>query len=284
MIAFEQEVIVYSQIVVPHDGGDFAHRACQPALQLAERSDAALLLIGCAPSESRRQELESDLAARAAALKEMTSAPVGYRVVVSDHPAAGIVAEVDAEPGSLVCMSSVGRARTEPLLGSVAEAVLRDVSTPALLVGPSVDVDHFALSGAIEVPVDGSRHAESILPIAASWSIVYRLGLRVVTVAPGPTRMFDPLESWMETGYVRNVAERLRRDVDRSVDFDVLHGNDVVERIVDDAARYTSVIALATHGRTGRSRVAAGSVAMGVVHRATVPVLAYRPLELRPVK
>ena len=88
----------------------------------------------------------------------------------------------------------------------------------------------------------------------------------------------------METGYVRNVAERLRRDVDRGVDFDALHGRDVVERIVDDATRYTSMIAMATHGRSGRPRVAAGSVAMGVVHTATVPVLAYRPPELRSAR
>jgi nucleotide-binding universal stress UspA family protein len=103
-----------------------------------------------------------------------------------------------------------------------------------------------------------------------------------VTVAPGSVSQFDRLESWMETGYVRHVADRLRRDSERRADFDVLHGNDVGARIVEDAGRYTSVVAMATHGRRGAKRLAAGSVTMSVVHHATVPVLAYRPLELRP--
>jgi nucleotide-binding universal stress UspA family protein len=150
-------------------------------------------------------------------------------------------------------MSSVGRSHAEPVLGSVAEAVLREVSTPVLLVGPTVDVEHFVLRGDIEVPVDGSKHSEAVLPIAASW-----------------------------TGYVRHVAERLRRDTERRADFDVLHGDDVGARLVEDAGRYSSVVAMATHGRRGVKRVAAGSVTMLVVHHATVPVLAYRPLALRP--
>jgi nucleotide-binding universal stress UspA family protein len=170
------------------------------------------------------------------------------------------------------------------VLGSVAEALLRDFSTPVLLVGQSVDVEHFALRGCLDVPLDGSKHGEAILPIAASWSIVYGLNLRVITVAPGATSAFDRLESWMETGYVRHVSESLRRETERRVDFDVLHGNDVGERLVEDAGRYSSVIAMATHGRTGAARLAAGSVTMHTVHRATVPVLAYRPLELDPKK
>jgi nucleotide-binding universal stress UspA family protein len=276
---------MYSQILVPLDGSDFSARACTVAARVAERSDAPIRLLAFAADLAQRDDLERDLAERAGLLKEQTTVPVDYRTVVdaTSDPAAAIVAEVDREPGSLVCMSSVGRSRLEPVLGSVAEAVLRDVSTPVLLVGPTVDVAHFVLRGDIEVPVDGSKHSEAVLPIAASWSIVYGLGVRVVTVAPGdPDHRVDRLESWMETGYVRHVAERIRRDTERRADFDVLHGDDVGERLVDDAGRYSSLVAMATHGRSGVRRVAAGSVTMHVVHHATVPVLAYRPLALRP--
>jgi nucleotide-binding universal stress UspA family protein len=283
-IASEQEVIVYSQIVLPLDGGPFADRALRPALEMAERSDAPVLLVAFAHTAAHRDDLEAELISRAAVLKEATSVPVDYRVAITEDIAAAIVAEVDAEPGSLVCMSSVGRAHTEPLFGSVAEAVLREVSTPVLLIGPSVDVQRFRLSGVMEVPVDGSKHSEAVLPIAASWSIVYDLGLRVVNVVPmtSPNAPVpEQFECWMETAYVRHVAEKLRRDAQRSVDFDVLHARDVAARIVEDSSRYAAVLAIATHGRTGRSRVVAGSVAMQVVHDATVPVLAYRPLQLR---
>jgi nucleotide-binding universal stress UspA family protein len=275
---------VYSQIVVPIDGGAFADRACRPAARIAERSDAPVLLVAFSHTEVHRRDLEATLAERASALKELTSVPVDYRVRVVDDTAAAIVAEVEAEPGSLVCMSSVGRAHSEPVLGSVAERVLREVTTPVLLVGPSVDVDRFRLSGTVEVPVDGSKHSETVLPIAASWSIVYDLGLRVVNVVPmrlPDAPVPEQFECWMETAYVRHVAEKLRSDSHKSVDFDVLHGKDVTDRLVEDAGRYGCIIAMATHGRTGAGRLAAGSVAMRVVHKATVPVLAYRPLQLR---
>jgi nucleotide-binding universal stress UspA family protein len=272
---------VYSQIVVPLDGEEFSLRAMGPALELAERSDADLVLVSFARTESHRNDLESFLGETVAGLAGRTSGKVVARVELVEDPAAAIVAEVERQPGSLVCMSSVGRPRSEPLLGSVAEAVLRDVSTPVLLIGPHADVDRFTLSGTIEVPVDGSALSEGVLPIAASWAIVYHLGLRVVTVVSATLTEPERLETWMESGYVRHIAEKLQRDVEKSVDFDVLHGRDIADRVLDDAARHATLLAVATHGRTGVARLAAGSVAMALVHRSTLPVLAYRPLELR---
>jgi nucleotide-binding universal stress UspA family protein len=268
---------MYSQVVVPLDGGSFSARAIGPALELAAASDADVLFVAFAHSDAHAQDLRRYMEEVGTDLPREVRRKVE---VVDDIPGA-IVAEVGAEPGSIVCMSSVGRSHAEPLLGSVAEAVLRNVTTPLLLVGPHVDVEHFRLGGTIEVPVDGSETAEGILPIAASWAIVYHLGLRVVTVVPPVERDPERVETWVESGYVHHTAEKLQRDVGRAVDFDVLHGTDVVDCIVDDAGRHASIVAIATHGRTGLHRVAAGSVAMGVVHRSTRPVLTYRPLDLR---
>ena len=47
----------------------------------------------------------------------------------------------------------------------------------------------------------------------------------------------------------------------------------VIDMIVDVARDGFDVIVLATHGRTGFSRVALGSVAEGVLHRSPCPVL-----------
>jgi nucleotide-binding universal stress UspA family protein len=272
---------VYSQIVVPLDGEEFASRALGPALEVARQSDAELLLVSFARTTSHLRDLEDYIAGVARDLQDHATGAVTARASIAEDPAAAIVAEVERQPGSLVCMSSVGRPHAEPMLGSVAEAVLRNVSTPVLMLGPAVDVDRFRLSGTIEVPVDGSTLSEGILPIAASWAIVYHLGLRIVTVAPAAAPD-ERVETWMESGYVRQIAERLRRDVDKPVEFDVMHGRDISARLVDDAGRYATMIAIATHGRTGLARLAAGSVAMELVHRSTLPVLAYRPLELRP--
>jgi nucleotide-binding universal stress UspA family protein len=268
---------MYSQVVVPLDGGPFSRRAIGPALRVATASDADVLLVSYAHTETHRRDLEALAAEDVAALAPRK---VRSKVEVVDDVAAAIVSEVEAVPGSIVVMSSVGRPRSEPLLGSVAESVLRHVSTPVLLVGPSVDVNRFRLEGVMEIAVDDSGVSESILPVAAGWSIVFHLGLRVVTVLSAARTDSVPGESWTESAYVRRVAGTLRSDVDCPVDFDVLHGN-VAECIIEDAGRYANLIAVSTHGRTGLHRVAAGSVAMAVVHGSTVPVLVYRPLQLR---
>ena len=43
------------------------------------------------------------------------------------------------------------------------------------------------------------------------------------------------------------------------------------------AGRRGTLLALATHGRTGLARMTMGSVSMGIVRHATVPVLVVRP-------
>lgn len=272
---------MYSQIVVPLDGGRFSQRAIAPAVRMADASDADILLVAYAHTEADCRWLEDKLAEVAAEL----AAAVGPRTVrtkveVARDVAAAIVAEVDAEPGSLVCMSSAGRPRSEPILGSVAESVLRDVSTPVLLVGPSVDVDRFRLAGTMEVAIDESWPSDAILPIAASWSIVFHLALRVVTVMPATTKDTGTDEVPMESAHLTHIAHKLQADVDKPVDFDVLHG-DAARCIIDDAERNANLVAISTHGRTGLRRVAAGSVAMAVVHGSTRPVLVYRPVQFR---
>jgi nucleotide-binding universal stress UspA family protein len=81
---------------------------------------------------------------------------------------------------------------------------------------------------------------------------------------------------------VQHVARTLEREVGHRVDFDVLHRSDPADALVDDAAGCkASLIAASTHGETGLRRVVAGSVTMGLVHRAACPVLVYRPLQLK---
>jgi nucleotide-binding universal stress UspA family protein len=264
---------VYSQIVVPLDGGPFSQRALGPATRLAVASDADMLLVAYARTDSHRRDLEAVMAEIAA---EERPCAVRTKVEIVDNVASAVVHEVDAEPGSLVCMSSVGRSRSELVIGSVAEAVLRDVSTPVLLVGPSVDVDRFRLEGTMDVSVDESSTSHAILPIAASWSIVFHLALRVVTVLPVSTTAEPPLES----AQVHHIANELQRDVDLPVDFDVLHG-DAAACIIDDVTHHANLLAMSTHGHTGLKRLAAGSVAMAVVHGSIRPVLVDRPEHFR---
>lgn len=66
------------------------------------------------------------------------------------------------------------------------------------------------------------------------------------------------------------------------VNWDVLHGDQAADPIVDYAAHLpASLIAMATHGRSGIARFALGSVAASIVHAAPCPVLVVRPDGLR---
>jgi nucleotide-binding universal stress UspA family protein len=69
------------------------------------------------------------------------------------------------------------------------------------------------------------------------------------------------------------------RSAGYDVELDVCFG-DPAEEIINYAdLKDVDLIAMTTHGRTGMSRVLFGSVAQKVVHRATKPILIYRPTE-----
>lgn len=80
--------------------------------------------------------------------------------------------------------------------------------------------------------------------------------------------------------YVEGVAAGMRR-ADLSVRTRVEAADEPAEAIAHAAAEEGAVIAMATHGRGGLSRLVVGSVADAVLRRATVPLLLFRPRERR---
>ncbi|HEX7096094.1 MAG TPA: universal stress protein [Acidimicrobiales bacterium] len=269
---------MYAQVIVPLDGSEFASRALTPAARIAAASDSPLLVVSYAPSRLELPDLQKTVEAQ---VEKAGCTDATVKVSTSGRPGFAIAEEVEKSPGSLICMSSLGRSRTGAMLGSVAESVLRQVTIPLVLVGPRAEVERFTLDGPIVVCVDGSPTSEAILPIVTSWAIVYGLDVRVVTVLPPATRAGGGSTVLVDSGYVHRVAQQLQREIGRAVDFDVLHGDTVVDRLVDDARQaHASVLAASTHGRTGLRRVAAGSVTAALVRDASQPVLAYRPLQL----
>jgi nucleotide-binding universal stress UspA family protein len=152
----------------------------------------------------------------------------------------------------------------------------------------------------ILVPLDGSPLAEVALPYAEaiakalSWTVVL---LSVVAPDPGPhprpgsAPIEAPLdqETYPAGGYERFQEEdaaamdalaapvgRLQSaGVTALAEVGVGNARDViVERASEDNV---AVVVMASHGRTGLARIFRGSVAAGVVDRATKPVLVVRP-------
>jgi len=142
----------------------------------------------------------------------------------------------------------------------------------------------------ILVPLDGSRRAEAILPHVEE--IAHRFDANVIFL-----QVIEPFYLYVDPhGYVADVTvEASWRDTQKEeaqAYVDSLRGEfrekgiqgdslveegPVVSTIINIAEREgADLIAMASHGRTGLSRVFYGSVAAGVLHRVDRPLLLVR--------
>ena len=139
------------------------------------------------------------------------------------------------------------------------------------------------------VPLDGSRLAEVVLPVAASLAAHLQAKLTLLTVmergAPATVHGERHITGAAEAeAYLREVAERCAAP-GVAIEWHV-HPNeegDVAKSIIDHAADLgADLIILCTHGGGGARRVLFGSVAQQVLRGGTRPVLLIRPLEGQP--
>ena len=195
----------FTDILVPLDGSADAERALAPALELATRTGVPLRLLRQSPTDDK------DVAAE-------------YLAGVADRHAGGTAIETlvdnresipDAildwlELGTLVCMSSHGRGGVaRAVMGSVAEAVLRRLDRPALVVGPHVS-DEATFSGRVVACVDGSTESELTLEPARRWAEMLDLPVWLVEVVALPTSPdLDTHRDVMESGRVEGLARRM---------------------------------------------------------------------------
>jgi nucleotide-binding universal stress UspA family protein len=269
-------------IVVPLDGSPFAERALRPACSIAARLESArVLLVHCAPEDVDVAQRQLD--DRAALYSEV--AEVETRLVGRGEPADVILATVAAEPDAMLCMATHGRGGIgAAVLGSVAKQVVCRSSGPLVLVGPRARTALLqAERGRMLITSDGSDFSNSIVPIAANWC--ERLDLEPwLTEVVGPDEDPEPAHRPMPNREV----EAARRRLDTlatgfrpatAASIDVLHG--APGRSIPSFAERlpAALIAIATHGRSGLTRITMGSVANEIVRHAPCPVLITRPTD-----
>lgn len=267
---------MYTQIIVPFDGGDFSARSITVARNVARLMNAPMKIVAFALTASHADDLKVAVKHEVASI---TDVAVTWQVSKVDNVVLAIAKELAEEPGALICMCSVGRSRSAPVLGSVAEGVIQETFGPVLLVGPHAQTDNFAPDGVMVVCTDGSSAAEEILPFAAQWAITLPLEPWVINVCDPDQRVSAELQVDVGTDstYAWQVAHRLQRQIDRTVQHDVLHDSSAARAISAFAdEKKATMIAMSTHGATGLRRVALGSVTMAVVHRAPCPVLVHK--------
>lgn len=270
---------MFGDVLVPLDGSKQSMRALDIAVPLCRYLDSTLRVVAfdelkfLANTNREIREIVDGLDADDISIDVRVEVP---QKRVSQE----LLGLIEATPGTLLCMSTHGRGRSEFFTGSVANEVLRHTTSPVLLVGPHCETDRFTVSGRVVVSADGSTVSEAILPVATAWSIVTHSPVEVISVIdPQATRMANASHGDIsESAYVHRVANTIGRDLEREVDYDVLHGTHPAASVVDHVnAEEASIIAMATHGATGMARITTGSVTAEVIRTSTVPVLVVRP-------
>jgi nucleotide-binding universal stress UspA family protein len=223
------------------------------------------------------REAVDEAAALDAAAADLARAGVDAEVrIVADEPAAAIR---DAAGGAVaaIVMATHGRGGLGRwLYGSVADAVLRGVPAPVLLVPPTApgqwpdDRVRRAL-----VPLDGSAHAAAVLPYARAFARAF--GAEVVLLRVVPPGSPEATAARRELGPPARALAAAGVEVHRSV-----RRGPVAPTIAAAARRLPAdAVAMATHGRGGLARLVLGSVATGVLRLTDVPLLLVRPAGLR---
>jgi nucleotide-binding universal stress UspA family protein len=269
-------------LVVPLDGSPFAERALRPACSIAARLESArVLLVHCAPEDIDVAQHQLD--DRAALYSEV--ADVETRLVGRGDPAEVILATADTEPDSVLCMATHGRGGIgAAVLGSVAKRVVCRSTGPLVLVGPRCRTALLqAERGRLLVSSDGSDFSNSIVPVAATWSD--RLQLEPwLTEVVGPDEDPEPAHHPVPNREVEAARQRLGTlaagfQPATAANIHVLHG--APGRSIPSFAERlpAALIAIATHGRSGLTRLTMGSVANEIVRHAPCPVLITRPTD-----
>jgi nucleotide-binding universal stress UspA family protein len=263
---------MFRTIVVPLDHSDEAEAAVLHGATLARQARARLQLMTVRTSYVDAVTLHDRLAETAERLRVDAEL-----VVEGPGDVAATLVEVAQEPSALLCLRTHARRPvTEMVMGSVSEQVVRTSHRPVLLIGPNCAPPPTRY-GSLVVGLDGSPLAERILPTVGAWSTRLELEPSLLQVLSPHVPLEVGDGDVAETSYVHNTAARLAAE-GVGAWWETIHDRDPAAAIVRFANdQQPALIALTTHGHSGISRLALGSVAFRVARCAHSPVLVLRP-------
>ena len=296
-------------ILVPLDGSSVAEAALPFASAIAARAGANLALVHAARYRTLFRDVDveqvhaietgEDYLARIAAGLRQSGVAVDTHVPLGGSPAEWIREESEFLHKDLIVMATHDRSGADRWLhGSVAEAVVHRSTIPVMLVKATVDTlvaQRFeAREPVVLVPLDGSEFGDAALPFAGELSratgarvvlmiVMPRPGQLVagqggaITTYSGPEHATLEAEAWAclgdRIGLLGPVA---------GVETAVWYGEPATQISAAADQYVAAAVVMATHGRTGLFRSMLGSVAGGVVHAASVPVVLVRPTAAQP--
>jgi nucleotide-binding universal stress UspA family protein len=283
---------VYSRILVPVDGSDLAQHAVHWAERLVAGRPAELFLLQAvqplAGVFTARPTLPLLAAAKFEERREMRAATEALsnqihalhgrglsasRYVQVGRPALQILKFIQQHTIDLVVMGTHGRGGVpRAILGSVADEVRREAPVPVLVV-PHDDVPIGETS--ILICLDQSTQAESALHAGAELAATLRASVVLFEVTEGLAESISALE------YLQNVAKDLGIEGVQATTV-TGRGDPGPTILLHADIMRASVIAMASHGRSGLARAVLGSVATHVLAHSHVPVLLTRRMSTEP--
>jgi nucleotide-binding universal stress UspA family protein len=300
-------------VMAPLDGSPAAEAALPWAVHLAKRVGGGLRLVGVhappvvmldgetlvgsvVPDQSVRQR-ETDYFADVQARLKSAGVPVSAELL--DGGVVPSLAEYTRalKPAWVVMLSHARGAVARFFLGETASEFVRESPSPVLLVHETAaPVDPTAAPDVrhVLVPLDGSELAERMLGPASEFSKAVGADMTLLMALaavpdmeviaarhePGLPGAWDPTTAPAKAElYLRHKADRVRAQ-SVPADVRVVPQGGAADAIVAEAAgKPGTVVALATHGRGGLSKLVWGSVTDAVVRRTSAPVLVFRPQE-----
>ena len=299
---------MYKRIMVPTDCSGFDREAIRVALRVAGRSDAKLRLVrvlttgaffGAGDTRANNHSVPTVKKERDNALTELyalaaecrRASDVDVTVALESGPVADAL-EGYAKRNNidLIVISSHGRGGFSRLsLGSVADALIRRTTIPVLIVKPPASYLNPQVRSAfrrIVVPLDGSDLAEQILEPVMTLAVLEDSELSLLSVvkrAEANTEGTTAKAPWWEKdvadakAYLAKIAQGGRRR-QLKVLSDVVVGEDIAQEIATYVSKEgADLIAIATHGRGGLSRMLHGSVADALTRATRSCVLVFHP-------
>jgi nucleotide-binding universal stress UspA family protein len=291
---------MYRSVLVPLDGSEFAEQALPWAASIARRVRGRLDLVRVhvlyalkdptatwAPfnpvleSECKEDE-QLYLDATAAWLEGMMGVEV-TSTLLHGLTADGVLERGREVKADLIVMTTHGLGPVGRFfLGSVADELIRRGEAPVLLVPrrrPPPRLIPAPEARRVVIPLDGSTLAEQALDAATGLA-------RVMESRCTLLRVIEPAASSAEThaeanNYLKAMSQRVLAP-GLEVETRVLVASRPADAILEEAGKEPdSLVAMATHGRGGATRLLLGSVADQVIRAARVPVLVYRPPQPR---
>ena len=307
-------IMTFRKLLVPLDGSDFSEHALAVARNLARGLGAEVHLVHVlAPMPDYVHKApETDLEWQQEAVpgaeqylqekaEEVADGnDVSTRTAVLNGPVEdALLAYAEEEPGvDLIVLTSHGYGGIQRFwLGSTTDQLVRRSRLPLLVVRPWDEAEGLEPGGApfdhVAIPLDGSELAEGVVPYAEALGQPFQARYSLVQTVPSTRevgRLFAAStfqvapgseEERKEAGreYLEGVAQGMR-ERGLSVDTRVM----AAERPEEGIRQYSveerpHALVLATHGRSGFSRMVMGSVADKILRVSARPVLVVPPAE-----